>query len=111
MNGGLSLPPGRIVNVAGTRTLVEPPDERAAVEPRVDPVADGLLVAVLVGELVVVLLLVVAAVAAEDELVVCDVDAALEECFELPQAPKSTAMGRNMRNRVRRLTGLSIDAD
>jgi hypothetical protein len=67
MSGGLSFPPARITNVAGTRTLVEPALERGVVEMLV-LLADELLLGVPAAEVVLVEAAVVAL--ATDEVVV-----------------------------------------
>lgn len=82
IDGGLRAPPGRIVNVAGIRTLLAP---TVAVDPVVRGGEAGPLVVVTVGTLsALVVLAALRVVEAEDsELWTLELVAA---CLELPQA-------------------------
>ena len=88
--GGSSLSPARMMNVAGTRALVEPPEVPApVVGPVVPPGLVGLVVAVLAGAV---------------EVVEGWIPAELDVGLELPQAPISRKVGSSTRTDSRRLT-------
>jgi hypothetical protein len=101
INGGLSLPPGRITNVAGTCTFVEPAAERGVVE--LLAVLDaGMPVAACVDEVVLEDVGLVA-VAEVEVATVAEPAVADDEWLELPQAPSRTT-GSSRSSRARPLT-------
>jgi hypothetical protein len=110
ITGGFNLPPERITNVAGTRTLVDPALERGVVEMLV-LLADEVLLGAPDAEVVLVAVALVALAA--DEVVVAEPDADRDEdeWLEPPQAPSSAAIGISRRSRTPRLTVFRIDVD
>ncbi len=117
---GSSLSPGRMTNVAGTLTLVDPPPEAPTLEvgaappvARVAPVVPGCpLVVPVAGAAVEVAELEAGAAAVVGEETALEEEALLEEetaldeaaCLEPPHAPTSANAGSRARSCVLRLT-------
>ncbi len=89
-DGGSSLPPARITNVAGIRAVVDPPPRGAVAVGAAPPVAGVVLVALLgVPDCPVDVVAVLRALVAVVLEAVLDVPA----CLELPHAPRSRQIG------------------